>query len=146
MDFLAAVLEREGLERVFGAAFFDDAGGEKLGEEEVAIGRPVERVYSVGEELIATSKFIALENAAALAIGVLNKDVVVLKVVFFGFDVAADGVDDAAVGGEAESGDLVVDVLERLVEVLGARNRGSATKVDEKKHGRTYGYGGAWGR
>ena len=31
VDFFATVFEREGLEGVFGAAFVDDAGGEKLG-------------------------------------------------------------------------------------------------------------------
>ena len=133
MDFFAAVLESKSLEGVFGAAFFDDAGGEKLGEEEAAVGRPMEGVDGVGKKFIAATELVALQDAAALAISVLNKDVVVLKVVFFGFDVAANGVDDAAVGREAKSGDLFVDVLEGFVEILSAGVRNSAAANDKKK-------------
>jgi hypothetical protein len=56
-----------------------------------------------------------LEQATALAVGFLDPDIVVLEIVFFGFDIAACGIDDAAVGGEREGGDFVIDVLERLV-------------------------------
>jgi hypothetical protein len=59
-----------------------------------------------------------LEQTAAFAVGFLEPDVVVLEIIFFGFDVAADGVNEAAVGSEREGGDFFVDVLERLVEVL----------------------------
>jgi len=101
--------------------FVDDTGCEKLGEEVAAVGRPVERVDGVGKELVAAGELVALEKAAALAVVFLEPDVVVLEIVFFGFDVAADGIGDAAVGCEAEGGDFFVDVLEGLVEILGAR-------------------------
>jgi hypothetical protein len=60
----------------------------------------------------------------------------VLQIVFFGFDIAANGIDDAAVGSERESGDFVVDVLERLVEVLRASLR-NAKAAQGKKYQRT---------
>jgi hypothetical protein len=78
----------------------------------------VEGINGVGKEFIAAGEFVALEQAAAFAVRFLEPDVVVLKIVFFGFDVAADGVNYAAVGSERERGDFFVDVLERLVEVL----------------------------
>jgi len=120
-DFFAVVFESEGHEGVFGAAgFVDDGGGEELGEDEATVGRPMEGVADVGKRLIAAIKFVALEQAAALAIEFLNPDVVVLEIVLFGLEVAADGIDDATVRCKREGGDLVVDVLERLIEVLAA--------------------------
>ena len=110
-DFFAVVFESQHGEGVFGAAVFvDDSGGEKLGENHAAIGRPVERVHGVGKEFVAASEFVALKNFTALAAGVLDPDVVVLKVVLFGLDVATNRKDDAAVGREAEGGDFFVDV------------------------------------
>jgi len=134
VDFFAIVFEREGLVGIFGAAFVDDGGGEKLGEEHAAVGRPVEGVNGVGEELFAAVELVSLEKAAVLAVGFLEPDVVVLKIVFFGFDVTADGVDDAAVRSERECGDFLVDVLERLVEVLsaGLRNKRAAKKKEQQ--------------
>jgi hypothetical protein len=131
-DFLAAVFKRQGLEGVFGTAFVDDAGGEKLGENEAAVGRQVEGVDGVGEELFAAIELVTLEKAAAFAVGFLEPDIVVLKIVFFCFDVVADGIDDAAVGGEAESGDFFIDGLERFVEILSA-SRGNE-KAAEQGH------------
>jgi hypothetical protein len=131
-DFLAAVFEREGLEGVFGAALVDDAGGEKLGENEAAVGRPAKGVDGVGKEFFTAVELISLEKAAALAVGFLKPDVVVLEIVFFGFDISADGIDDAAVGREAEGGDFFVDVLERFVEVLSAGLRHEKTAKNEK--------------
>ena len=92
----------------------------------------MEGVDGVGKECIAAGEFVALEKAAALAVGFLEPDVVVLEIVFFGFDVAADGIDDAAVGSKREGSDFIVDVLERLVEILGARLRDSAATEHEK--------------
>lgn len=132
VDFSAAVFESERGEGVFGAAVLvNDGGGEKLGEEHVAIRRPVEGIDGVGEEFVAAGEFVALEEFAALAVGVLEPDVVVLEVVLFGFDVAADGIDDATVGSEAEGGDFFVDILEGLVEVLGASARRGAAAHDK---------------
>jgi hypothetical protein len=68
--------------------------------------------------LVTAREFVALEEAAALAVGVLDPDVVVLQIVFFGLDVVPDGVGDAAIGGEREGGDFFVDVLDGLVEIL----------------------------
>jgi hypothetical protein len=120
MQFVAGVVEGQGDHGVFGAVgFVIDGGGEELGEDEMAVGRPVEGVGGVGKEFVAASVFGAFEKAALLAVGFHEPDVVVLEVEFFGFDVAADAVDDAAVRGKAEGGDLFVDGLERLVEILG---------------------------
>ncbi len=60
----------------------------------------MEGVNGVREKFVAAGEFIALEKAAALAVGFLKPDVVVLKIVFFGFDIAASGIDDAAVRSE----------------------------------------------
>jgi hypothetical protein len=79
-----------------------------------------------------------LEKAAALAVGFLEPDVVVLEIVFFSFDVTTDGVDDAAVGREREGGYFFVDVLERLVEVLSAGTRNKeAAEQNEQQRGET---------
>ncbi len=53
-----------------------------------------------------------------LAAGVLQPDVVVFEVVELGFETAVDGIDDAAVGSVGEGGDVFVDGLEGLVEIL----------------------------
>src|SRR4029077_4710442 len=99
-DFLAVVFESQGHEGVFGASgFVDHARGKKLGENEAAIGRPAKGVASVGKELIAAVEFVALEKAAALAVEVLEPDIVVLKIVFFGLEVAAGGGENAGAGG-----------------------------------------------
>jgi hypothetical protein len=74
-----------------------------------------------------------LQDAAAFAVGVLNPDVVVLQIIFFGFDVAAHGIGDAAIGGEAERGNLLVDILQRLFEILGAGLRNKTATEQEKK-------------
>jgi hypothetical protein len=136
-DFLAAVFERQGLEGVFGAAFLDDAGGEKLGENEAAAGRPVEGVDCVGKEFFAAIELVSLEKAAAFAVGFLEPDIVVLKIVFFCFDVVADGIDDAAVGGEAESGNFFIDGLERFVEILSASRGNEKATEQGNEHSKT---------
>jgi len=150
-DFLAAILERESHGGIFGAAaFVDDAGGEKLRKEHAAVGRPVEGVDGVREKGVAAVELVALEQAAALAVDFLEPDVVVLEIVFFGFDVAAGGIDDAAVGSEREGGDFIVDVLEGLVEILRASSRKRtqanehanqrAEKVEERRSGHGLGW------
>ena len=60
VDFFAVVFERESLEGVFGAAFVDDAGGEKLREEHAAVGRPAEGVDGVGKKFFAAVELVAL--------------------------------------------------------------------------------------
>ena len=77
-----------------------------------------------------------MEETAALAVSFLDPDVVMLKIVFFGFDVAANGIDDAAVGSEGESGHFVVDVLKRLVEVLRASLRNETAAEMRKEAAR----------
>ena len=137
MDFFAAVFKRESHGGIFGAAaFVDHAGGEELREEHASVGRPAESVDGIREKRVATVEFVALEQAAALAICFLDPDVIVLEIVFFGFDVAANGIDDAAVGSERESGDFVVDILERLVEILRASLR-NETAAEREKNQRT---------
>jgi hypothetical protein len=86
----------------------------------MAVGGPGERFDEIGEGLVAKSEFFAGEEAAAMAAGVKEKDVVALEVVFFGFVDAADGEGNAAIGGVGEGGDIIVDVDEGLFEVLGA--------------------------
>ena len=55
-----------------------------------------------------------------------------LEIVLFSFDVAADGVCDAAVGSEREGGDFLVDVLEGFVEILRASLRQEKTAECKK--------------
>src|SRR5229473_3416919 len=100
------------------AAVVHDRGGEELGEDQAAVRGPAKRVDHVAEGLVAAGELLAFEQAAALAASFLEPDVVVFEVVKLGFEVAINGIDDAAVGSEGESGDFFVDVLERLVEVL----------------------------
>ena len=69
-------------------------------------------------------------EALALATGVEEPDVVALELVLFGFEHAADGEDDVAVGGVGEGGDFFVDVGYGLVEVLGG---GGGREVKEGK-------------
>ena len=133
MDFFAAVFKRESHGGIFGpATFVDHAGGKELREEHAPIGRPAESVDGIGEKSVAAVEFVALEQTAALAVSFLDPDVVVLQIVFFGFDIAANGIDDAAVGSERESGDFVVDVLEGLVEILSVNSRNENTAAEEK--------------
>src|SRR5207245_1238495 len=119
-NFLAGVVEDERLRGVLGfATVVHDRGGEELGEDQAAVGGPAKGVNHVAEGLVAAGELLAFEQAAALAASFLEPDVVVFKVVKLGFEVAMNGIDDAAIRGEGESGDFFVDVLERLVEVLG---------------------------
>lgn len=134
MDFFAAVFKRESHGGIFGAAtFVNHARGEELREEHASVGRPAESVDSIGEKRVAAIEFVALEQTAALAVGVLDPDIIVLQIVFLGFDVAAHGIDDAAVGSEREGGNFVVDILERFVEVLSASLRNETAAECEKK-------------
>src|SRR5262249_22474149 len=71
-------------------------------------------VDEVREGLRAACVLFALEDALALAAGVLKPDVIALEIVLFGFKKAARGEDDAAVRAVSESGDFVVDGLERF--------------------------------
>jgi hypothetical protein len=52
-----------------------------------------------------------------LAVEVLKPNVIALKVIELGFEKTADGIDDAAVGGIGEAGDVFVDGLEGFVEI-----------------------------
>jgi len=126
-DFVAGVIEKKRLEGVLGlAGVVDDGGGEKLREDEMTVGGPAEGVDEVAEGLRAASVFLAFEESAALAVGFLEPDIVVLEVVGSCFEFAIDGIDDAAVGGVGEGGDFVVDGLERFVKILGAGGKGTA--------------------
>ena len=121
-NFFSAVVEDQRLEGILcSAGFVSHGGGKKLGENEMAVGRPAEGIDDVAEGLVAAAEFLAFEKAAALAAGVLEPDVVVFEVVELGFEFAVDGVDDAAVGSVGEGGDFFVDGLEGLVEILGSR-------------------------
>jgi hypothetical protein len=118
MDLLAIVVEDESHESVFGfAGLVDDGSGEKLREGEAAVGRPAVGADGVGEGRIAADKFFSREEAATLAVALLEPDVVALEIVDLGFEKAADGVDDATVRSVGEAGDVFVDGLERLVEI-----------------------------
>ncbi|OLC95315.1 MAG: hypothetical protein AUH86_12230 [Acidobacteria bacterium 13_1_40CM_4_58_4] len=86
----------------------------------MAVGRPAEPIDHIAERLIAAREFLAFEEAAALAAGVLEPDVIVLEVILLGFELAVNRVGNAAVGSEGEGGDFFVDGLEGLVEILGA--------------------------
>jgi len=116
-----------------GAAFGIRSDGEELHGEDVAVGRPGEGFDEIGEGLVAKSEFFASEEAAALAVGVEKKDVVALEVVFFGLVDASDGEGNAAIGGVGEGGDIIVDVDEGLVEILGAS--GGEGNQEEQKGG-----------
>ena len=130
VDFFAAVVEEKSLEGVFGfAGVVDDGRGEKFGEDDAAVGGEAERISDVAEGLVAASEFLAFEEAAMLAAGVLQPNVIVFEVVELGFEIAVNGVDDAAVGSVGEGGDVFVDGLERLVEVLSASG-GDAAAAD----------------
>src|ERR1700687_2580663 len=128
-DFLAGVIEEKSLEGVFGlAGIVDNGGGEELGENHAAVGRPAEGIDEIAERVIPARVFLAFEETAALAASVLDPDVVVLeRVVEFCFDSAIDGIDDAAIGGVGEGGDFLVDGLERLFKVFGFGGRANTS-------------------
>jgi len=122
-QFVAGVVEEQKSTGLVGRTAFGIGGdGVELHGEDVAVGGPGEGFDEIGEGLVAKSEFFAGEEAAAMAAGVKEKDVVALEVVFFGFVDAADGEGDTAIGGVGEGGDIIVDVDEGLVEVLGARD------------------------
>jgi len=132
-DFPAGIIVDHGLERVFRlAAIIEDRGGEEHREEEMAVGRPAEPVDQIAENLRAARVFLSFKETTAFSAEVLDPDVVVLeRVVDFCFHPAIDGVDNAAVGGVREGGDIFVDGLERFVEILGAGS-GKGTAAGEK--------------
>ena len=120
-QFVAGIVEeKKSAGLVGGAAFGIGGDGVELHGEDVAVGGPGEGFDEIGERLVAKSEFFAGEEAAAMAAGFEEKDVVALEVVFFGFVDAADGEGNAAIGGVGEGGDFIVDVDEGLVEILGA--------------------------
>ena len=116
---MAGIVEKKKSAGLVGRAFRIGSDGIELHGEDVAVGRPGEGFDEIGEGLVAKCEFFASEEAAALAVSVEEKDVVALEVVFFCFVDAADGEGDAAIGGVGEGGDIIVDVDEGLVEVLG---------------------------
>jgi hypothetical protein len=122
---MAAFVQHKRLEGIFRfAAVVDDRRDKKLREDEMPIRGPAERVDQIAEGLRAARVFLAFEEAAALAVGFLEPNVVVLeRVEDFCFDFAIGGVNDAAVRSVGEGGDVLVDGLERLVEVLGWSGR-----------------------
>jgi len=78
-------------------------------------------------------EFLAFKEAFALAAGFEEPDIVALEVVFFGFEHAANGEDDVAVGGVGEGGDFLVDVGDWFVEVLGVGGGREAKEGKEVK-------------
>ena len=86
----------------------------------MAIGRPAKGIDDVAERLVAAAELLAFEQATALAVGFLKPDVVVFEVILLGFEVSMDGINDAAIGGISKGIDVVINVDERLVEILGA--------------------------
>jgi hypothetical protein len=131
MKFAAGIIEEEERGGILaGAGVGIHGGGEKLDGDDVGVGRPGEGFDLVGEELVFVSEFLAFEEALALAAGVEEPDVVALEIVLFGFEHAADGEDDVAIGGVGEGGDFFVDVGYGFVEVLGG---GGGREVKEGK-------------
>src|SRR5207248_11651856 len=72
---------------------------------------------------ICHRKVFTLENATTASASILNPDVIALHVVFFIFEHAAHGIDDAAVGSKRERGDVFVDGLSRFINGLCGRRR-----------------------
>ena len=134
-QFVAGVVEEQKSAGLVGrAAVGIRRDGVELHGEDVAVGGPGEGFDEIGERLVAKSEFFAREEAAAMAAGAEEKDVVALQVVFFCFVDAADGEGNAAIGGVGEGGDIVVDVDEGLVEVLGASG-GEGREEKERQRG-----------
>jgi len=133
---LAGVFEDQGHLRVAGgAAVVGNHGDKKLGKDGVAVGREVESIDAVTEKRIAVDEFFALQNAAALAVGILKPDIVPLQIVLFGFQKLANGINDAAIGAEGEGGDVFVDGMQRLfqVDILSVRWRNRKVSDDGAK-------------
>lgn len=121
-NLLAVVFEHESHERLFGStAIILNAHGVEKGQKHAAIRGPAKTIHGVRKSASAASEFVALNEAAALAVRFLNPDVIVLNVVLLGVNVVANGIGDAGVGGKREGGDVFVDVVERLVEILGGK-------------------------
>ena len=119
-EFVTGIVEEKSLKGVFGSAgVIGNGGGDEAREDKTATRGPLKRVNDVAESLRAARIFGAFEDAAALAAGFLNPDVVAAEFVLFCFEHAASGEDDTAVGGDGEGGDVFVDVMERFVEILG---------------------------
>jgi len=132
-QFVAGVVEEQKSTGLVGRAAFGIGGdGVELHGEDMAVGRPGEGFDEIGERLVAESEFFAGEEAAAMTAGVEEKDVIALEVVFFCFVDAADGESNAAIGGVSEGGDIIVDVDEGLVEVLGASGGEGSKKKKER--------------
>src|SRR5579883_127076 len=134
--FAAIVLDGEGVDGVFGfSRFVENGRGEELSKEIFSAWGPAKGVHDVGEGLSATEEFFALEDAATLAAGFLDPDIVVLEVVLLGLKAAIYGVNDAAIGGKGEGGDFVVDGLQRLIDFLGLeRDCGRREKDQQQDH------------
>ena len=83
-QFMAGVVEeKKSAGLVGGAAFRIRGDGVELNGKDAAIGRPGEGFDEIGEGLVAESEFFAGEEAAALAVGVEEENVVALEFVFF---------------------------------------------------------------
>jgi hypothetical protein len=147
MKFAAGIIEEEESGGVLaGAGVGIHGGGEKLDGDDVSVGRPGEGFDLVGEEFVFASEFLAFEETLAFAAGFEEPDVVALEIVFFGFEHAADGEDDVAIGSVGEGGDFFVDVGYGLVEVLSADRKTERINAEyaesaEYAEKRTEGYG-----
>ena len=136
--FVAGVVEEKRLDGVGGTAAVVLHGGDhELDEEIAAVWRPANGVCEVTEEPIVARIFLAFEEAASLAVWLLNPDVVVLEVVKLGFDLAIGGKSDGVVGTEGEGGDLVVDGMKGIVEVLRLGGRKQEKRIHPEEAKRT---------
>ena len=77
-NFFAVLVENESHGGIDGLAGLIDRCGRKLREKQVPVGRPAKRIDVIGERGGGALKFLADEDAAALATRVLDPDVVVL--------------------------------------------------------------------
>jgi len=128
-DFVAGIIEeKKGASFVGVAVIGIDGDGEELDGDDAAIGGPGEGLDEIGEGFVAEGEFFSGEEAAALAVGFEEEDVVALVVVPLGFVQATDGEGDATIGGVGEGGDFLVHDDERLIEILGAGGRREEVK------------------
>ena len=103
----------------------------------MAVGGPAKGVDEIAESLSATRVFLPFQESAALAASVLDPDVIMFeRVVNFCFHSAIDGIGDASVRRVSEGGDVLVDGLERFVEILGLSGR-QGTAADDGTYERT---------
>src|SRR5712672_4207256 len=108
MNLLAIVFERQGHDGILrGAVLVDHRSGDELRENQPAIRRPAKRIDDVAERRVAAREFLALQEAAALASGFLQPDIVALQVILLSVKMVPRGIDNAPVRREGESRNIV---------------------------------------